>query len=622
MRAMSQNKNSERITLRKGQKDLAKHLAGATNRQSLNVQWPGGYGKSIGIAVAYQEMRNRGVCTRLLIVVANTTQLEQIEADFLTDCESVGFSPQGGAPWHFTREANTIRVCEEGHEIFVTTIQSVHATSRSDVDDLLQLMMSTGRWMVACDEYHHYGDGMAWGDALKRVIARAEFVLATSATPDRDRQPTIFGRPDLIVSYVDAVAERAVQKMTVRRYHYNVSALDLDGTVMTFTTDELREAADKVGGIYKFEIKHGLRYSTQYLHPIIGQVVEGLIRKRELTGFRLQLLIRAMSCRHAQAVLDQVNVFANGELETDWMGTGPDGRSIEENRNARTRFCPSKDRTTGLRKDPDLDVLVQVAMAGEGFDCVLVCDIIDLGIPSLEGSGTQTKQFDSRCSRWVPGLPDEFQEAVVHVPSDHPIAGLKDGVMLWLDSATGLPDASMFPTEDATDTDDGLGPKCNLPLLTEDWFRVGIIKDAVLTEVTEDDPKLQGFINRLEGPSTWQRAQTDSRLMDDLKEAYLGTANAIANQQSAQALLKEKRSKVDKAVGRVARQVVLSVCERSGMAFDRAMIGAIKKRINGRLRGHFGERGSLLHEDLDRQIAFLIDLDHGAAQGELPSWLR
>lgn len=79
MPKMPQNRT---FTPRKGQQDLIKYLPQIKAKDILSVQWPTGYGKSIGFALAWKHCFEAGIANRFLIVVANDTQRQQILNDF------------------------------------------------------------------------------------------------------------------------------------------------------------------------------------------------------------------------------------------------------------------------------------------------------------------------------------------------------------------------------------------------------------------------------------------------------------------------------------------------------------------------------------------------------------
>ena len=279
------------------------------------------------------------------------------------------------------------------------------------------------RWMLAADEFHHYATGNNWGDALQRLVNMAVFTIATSATPDRDNEPTIFGKPLVEVSYEKAVEEGVVKKMKLRHFNYRIVVEDIpSGKTQELTTEQLRldfGIEDIDAGMQK----RNLRFHKDYVNPVLqGALNHFLVDKVNLHP-AAQLLVRALSCKHAQALCDQINAYGY-KLSCQWIGTGPNGRADADNARIIERFCPPKD-PQGRRPAPSLDALVQVGMCGEGFDSIFVSQLADLSLVRLEGNANQTKQFILRGARWIAEQPKEHQNCFLNVGTDHPVLGIK-----------------------------------------------------------------------------------------------------------------------------------------------------------------------------------------------------
>src|SRR5579884_1559783 len=97
-------------------------------------------------------------------------------------------------------------------------------------------------------------------------------------------------------------------------------------------------------------------------------------------------------------VCQQVEALLQDRASVDWVGTGPSGRSAEENAEVLRQFCPPKDKATGLR-NWTLDVLVNVGMAGEGLDTTDVTEIVFLTPANITNTNLQTIGRGSRIMR-------------------------------------------------------------------------------------------------------------------------------------------------------------------------------------------------------------------------------
>lgn len=567
------------FTPRKGQQDLIKYLPTIKPGDSLSVQWPTGYGKSIGFALAWKHCHAEKIANRLLMVVANDTQRQQIINDFAGDCHLVGApcgnaadpfakKKQDGGIWSFDRSAGDLRAAREGAAIvFVSTVQQLEASmARGGVNTLKDMLQTTEtKWMIGFDEYHHYGEDMAWGNAAKLAQDNAQFVIAMSATPYRRGADTIFAKPELVVSYKDAVDAESVKPIVCHSYEYAVAVIEEGKEVANYTTTELQQMAE--GPLDKWEERRGIRYSPQYFHPLILHPLRRLREERARSGMRLQMLVRAMSCRHAKMVCEQIKLFADG-LEVDWIGTN--GRTDKENRSALDRFCPPKDSSNN-RPTPTLDVLVQVAMAGEGFDSINVCEIVDLypvSIRALSGRATQDKQFYGRGARIVKGC--QGLPLRVNVPSDHPLhawAGLS--LVDWMDSsgdAATPPDEAKSPEPPAMDLYDfpELLKERQIELIT-------VITDSEMFEAfAQEACKRRGY--DMDGDKT------------ELETLFLFAANLHAENQSKQASSYQRRDYLDGLVGRIALVKAKQTPEVNG-----AVIGRFKKEINAAIKRQFNK---------------------------------
>ena len=579
---MSQEKNSG-FSLRKGQQDLVEYLPQIKRGDCLTIQWPTGYGKSIGFALAWKHCHAFGIANRFLLVVANDTQRQQIITDFAGDCTMVD-APCPDGVWSFDRSGADLRMAKIGDVlVFVSTVQQLEASmARGGLNTLKDMLQTPGTsWMIGFDEFHHYGESMAWGDAAKMAMNHSAFTVAMSATPYRRGADTIFQPPELVVTYKEARDSGCVKPVVCHSYEYAVAVIEEGKEVMNYTTSELQSLAD--GQIDVWEERKNIRYSPQYLHPLIVHPLRRLRERRAMTGKRLQMLVRAMSCRHAKMLCDQIKLFAEG-LETDWIGTN--GRSEKENRAALTRFCPPKNKE-GKRPDPSIDVLVQVAMAGEGFDSINVCEIIDLfpvGKAALSGKATQDKQFYGRGARIIAGCDGEVLR--VNVPSDHPLhAWAGKSLSEWMDSSGG----KVEPRETE-----------KTPLPNLDFFDFPELpkqREIELMTIIKDTKHFQGFAQKCAEGAGYDI----ERDRDILVRLYLDTGNVIATEQSKQARAFQVREYLDSVVGRCALIKAKQCQEISG-----AVIGRYKKEVNAAIKRQFGKpRDEMTEEELEATAGWL-----------------
>jgi hypothetical protein len=247
------------------------------------------------------------------------------------------------------------------------------------------------------------------------------------------------------------------------------------------------------GEIDAYMSKQDLRFHPDYVDPILRRAIHALVIDKANVGSGAQLLIRAFSCKHAEHLCSQINGY-DYDLECDRIGTKSDygGRPDDENSAIKLKFCPTKDHY-GNRPEPELDVLIQVGMASEGFDSINVSQLVDFQIVRLEGNANQTKQYILRGARWIPGVPDTYQICQLNVPTDHPILDIPNqDLMSWIDSNQDFsatdPNQPKQQRQSAS-SEDVIG-------LDPNWYkRPSDLKEVELLAVSRDDPFVKEAFN-------------------------------------------------------------------------------------------------------------------------------
>ena len=616
---------------RAGQLELFKHLDKYKDLDGLNIKWPGGYGKSAGIAIAFRKMIEEGRCSHLLLVVANNAQKRQMVKEFNSDLKNFAFI-DGKRVKAFSQESRIMREIKK-KELFVivATIHQISSDRRGKKGNILS-MLQLGDFMLAADEYHHYADDMDWGESLRDVKDRCKFSLATSATPDRDGNATIFGSPDLIVTYSEAVAQGAVKDIMVENYEYSVDVVDSMNNVSSYTTTDLRE---KVGAAQfnNFEHKKGLRYQSDYILPIIQKPLERLGMTREKYGnLPLQCLIRSMSVAHAEFICKQIKDTFTG-YSVDWVGTKNElnntGRSKEENDAICEKFRPDKDED-GFRPHPTLDILVQVGIAGEGFDSVLVSEIIDFALVTLDGNATQTKQFYYRGTRAVDNV-----DLYINIPSDHPLAAKPvDKIKDWFDDAVDIksvPDMTKKEMDEEKKLSEERRERLIESLNEINFQRVELVD---VTGRVRQDITLKNMSDVASAHVSMLMEKGDSESID---KAFL-ILDILKNQKpcedSRDSLLKiispakevkedayidnkERRGLIDVTIGKVCSMYLRLTMEGSPSKDD---VIKTKRKVNSVLSRTFGKRSSLTDGELERMHKYLEKTLGDLNEGVLPKW--
>jgi hypothetical protein len=606
---MSQKKDP--FVARKGQAATVIYQRTHPDCKILTVKFPGGYGKTDTIALSYNDKRSTAIVDRLLIIVANDIQLKQILNEFEATCHRIGINLPGGV---YPCDSNHpfIRMSRLGTvEVFVTTIQRISATNRKadDLNILRRLLTDGHKWMIAADEYHHYSTGNDWGQALQRLVDLAVFVIATSATPDRDNNPTIFGQPLVGVPYKEAVEEQAVKHMQLRYWHYRVVTEDpATHTTVEFTTEQLRQ----IIGLEDVDVylqKKQLRLHPDYLNPVLTGSLNGLLVDRINLHPKCQLLVRAFSCNHARLLCDQVQTY-DYEFKCDWVGTGFNGRADDKNEEVLQQFCPIKDKN-GTRPEPSLDILVQVGMAGEGFDSIMVSQLTDLSLVALAGNANQTKQFILRGARWIKGGNPKAQLCTLNVGTDHPILDIPNlDLENWFDSNVDFTNPK--PREPA--------PPAPPTPIDVDWHYTSLQEVELLT-VSKEDPVWRNVMNEI------KKGSTDPDYWDWNNPAAVEQFTALAAQMQKN-LVEESRNASELAnqiilrdeMKTLARAITKQILERSGLPwveFQR-IITSVNRRA-AQTCGAYVEEADTLQLITSRR--FLAMLYNEIIKGNLPNWL-
>jgi len=409
--ASSSSKMSFGKDPRPGQDQVIKAV-GAAQRGTLNCQLPTGYGKTFTAAASFAELRQLNLVDRLLYIVPRKSQLTQLLQDAYDTCRDAGLLDlktirDVGYGSTAAIKAHKKNTCQ----IFACTIQAL-CTSGKTWDAVLE-MLQTSRWMIVVDEYHHYGNEAAWGQ--RAASLPCVFRLSMSATPFRITRDSAFGEPDIRVPYRQALKENAVKKLICHSYVYKVDMEMEDGSIRTFTTEDIKKEAgsDEPNTVERMTVDRKMRWLPKYVSPLVEIPINRALDGRLKSGVPQQVLITAMCCSHAKLVCEQVAAMFPS-LRVDWVGTGDYGRPDEENDKILAQFCPPK---RDGRRDPEqikLDVLVHVGMAGEGLDAIYVTEVIHLTPANINNANNQK---NGRAARIIPGLHEDFQVAYINVDS-------------------------------------------------------------------------------------------------------------------------------------------------------------------------------------------------------------
>lgn len=576
----------------------------------LNAKLPTGYGKTLAACYVYSLKLRAGLTNRMLVIFPSDSQLEQFVRDGHRDLRDAGVT--GSVKIIDVRHAGARAVRDHRKnlaQVYVITIQSlVESRGYQNVTDLLE----TGQWMIVVDEYHHYGIDKKWGRTVLGL--NRAFLLTMSATPTRPDDDSAFGVPHVTVKYRDAADEGVIKRMVAHAYSYRIDATN-EETLQTqsWTTDELAKEAggDSPEKIERLRVKRKMRWSPKYVSPLIRNPIERMIYDRTETGHFLQAHITAMCVSHAQVVCEQVAAMYP-ELRVDWVGTGEDGRTIEENKDVLDRFCPAKDDNG--RRNPSLDILVHVGMAGEGMDSIHVSEIVLLCNASL---CNRILQIVGRGARNLHGV-----ECNVSFDSSSEFAVknyVGSAIMDAMDLDPPRPDDTLpkspppegdpdWPPEPPANPDIFID---HIELLRIDSGDQGVGRMASVLERHGAGLDFAGMRSDPKHPD-WRIVIDDYRTMRRIE----------AEEHDERAVIEQWKDKVKFVMMNLASIVVL-IMKKEGKQIDdeKRLRGAIKTTINGRKKGLFGAVENDV-ELLKKHYGWCVALDRDLRERRsLPSWL-
>ena len=362
---------------RRGQHQFLYKLAEALGRgeeSHLGVFVPG-YGKTITALAAFVIARHLGRAERLVVFVPRGNLRDQY-----ADPEALSrlFRDLGAPPFTFcVADSERVFLKNLGTQIIITTYQ--YASGRGGHKALMRYCRAAPCLFVF-DEIHHLATDSTWSTQIEQFPSACS--LGLSGTPMRSDNKTLFGVPfevggDGEQYYV------ALHEVTMRDAHEEggilkrVEAHAIDYRLKMVREDTGEEVEMSLSGIREFgkdskEIdtylaRRKLRFHEVYLNSLLGPAVarfsekrRALVQAMSASGqaargpFRNhQMLIIAMSNRHAAAILDFVRTrfpqYVAARIGQD-LPARECAASLEQYREGR------------------IDIMVQVDMIGEGTD--------------------------------------------------------------------------------------------------------------------------------------------------------------------------------------------------------------------------------------------------------------
>ena len=305
------------------------------------IQLPVGCGKTGVAAVLPFGLSHK----RTLIIAPNTTIREGLYAD-LNISNASCFWKKAGVLDSFTAGPFTALV--DGPKANIDDCINSHIV----VANIQQLASSADRWLsqfpsdffdlIIIDEGHHVA-AESWQKVV-RSFPQAHFVSLT-ATPFRADNKDLLGELIYRYPFARAMLNGYIKHVISATAHPAVITFTARGETDTYSLEEILKLKEEAW------FRRGVALSDECNRHIAEKAVEKLRTLRAATGFPHQIAASAMSIDHA----DQIRaIFQEMGLQAETIHSNlPDDR---------------KASVFAKLRNNQIDVIVQVAMLGEGFD--------------------------------------------------------------------------------------------------------------------------------------------------------------------------------------------------------------------------------------------------------------
>ena len=600
---------------RKGQMALWDTVASAIARTMYFAVMCTGYGKTLAACGVYAIARAQKRADRVLILVPNDNLRKQWSNGAKRNMQRCGITIVGA--YEVAKEPRDLRYAEDKMaEVFVATYQQ--AMSDPQFWDRL---LSLGKWLVVYDECHHLSTDGVWGKATHSFDSALRLYL--TATPMRHDRRMLLGIPkralddgryeyvpDVRIDYADGLVEEAVRPIRVHEYHYFVDVELPDGKIDRITTATLR--AEGVTDWLDYEKKRELRYKEKYLSPIFNGAVAQLDALDAIRPGQHQMVVFAMSCRHAAHVARVLNTMPDkGPNYADWIG---DDRRDAENEAILEAFAEGK-----------LKCLVQIDKVGEGFDNARCSVGVFL---HLIRSATKNTQQIGRLVRRNIQLPWKDDRCHILTSADAPVLPLaldfeRSSDLISEEHETG-------PERDRDRGDRGLVDIKPATVVNAEFDRVDVHHVGSVGPSVDEQKAARG--------ATWLRSNgipnvemlpldTLIRVADSLTEKEVGTSPASELFATVTGEIAHEKERVKKVVGVFARNVVTLRAEPAGdggeLRFERSLIGDTIRIIHAQwLRANGVSHEVMTAVELRRKYEWIRKLNEELRETrKVPGWL-
>lgn len=556
---------------------------------------PTGYGKTVVLLGGYALLKERNGIDRMLWVVPSDTMRQQGDECVVIDGNKMGLDFVGSRL--VSGEPNEIKYSWRNQaEIFITTVQHIDADP-----DFYADLMSKNEWLVCCDEFQRYAEDSSWGKAILNLDY--SYLLGVSGTPIRtDQRNTLFSKGDMLhsVSKKQAREEGSIRgiKLGIEKYSLDISLGTEEGppseSMLHLTTSNIQSQLQALNctSLSVAEIRYKIRYHTKYLSSMLTAAIGSMLAKA-INGQRHQMIVYCMTVAHAKTTCEAINQM-NGEVRADWIGDGKDAqRSAKENAKVIDRF-----------QKYDINCLVQVKKAGEGFDSVYASTLVFLNL--LNDRSVEAEQFLGRGLRRHPDIADpKLDFCHVFVSED---SGLADFYKTILEDMGGDPTAPV----DGTPNED------------PNWID---IPSFFLIDVEHTGEDVEYPLGPPEGQEENAKA-----IAVEYKAAHPGIdmdeLDALINNKLHKAVAPKQKTETEKykairtaVASAVAIHAGNLIRKRFGRSFEKSARGDMVTNINRKLKINFGPRDQLTFDELLRAYNWLR-ANNQQIEGakEIPEW--
>jgi len=584
------------LTLRKKQKEFIEAiLTNGEGTYLLNV--PGGYGKTDAVLAAYKLLKERGDVNRFLYLCWGATRKKEFEDDLEKKLNRIEFKKSTKYLTVDAEGAITIKESRENlYEFYLLNAELL--VSRAGI--LTELTKSC-RWFVVVDESHHATEENEGGKAINGL--EFKYRVGLSATPANLSAQSLINisntdkKNAVVMNLAEAIEEQAIRPFRYDVANYDVELLDGRNELIKLTTDEIREwegNADKIEG-EKYDVQKKLRMSDRYVHQIFTKAMEYYNSWNLEFPDQHRILVFAPNVMSAKYACEIIN-SCEGKGFADWIGTGFYGRPTEENQQIKRSFVSG-----------DLKCLVQVSMAGEGFDAPKASIGIWL---SFAYNGNMAVQMCYRIMRRNRNIKEYKNDTcIMLVPSDSSAIELFEKIR-------ETQSIEFEERKDYDKTDDTTWPDAEELIMQIVDAKIKEWWGEYLGEEKKEEIKAVYIDNK-----TFPAGYMNTPEFDEKLESGFETWVNKRNEKMKKELTKESyQNLLDRQIGTLSYHFVKAIY--NGHPSIKGVIGDVKKKINAKIKKQFIQRDMATIEDLKQMCDWMTnEFNKYNNYKNVPSWL-